>query len=222
VTASCLWACGELIGATTDTPTGPDAAADAAADANAATDGSDEDALFLEGGGDGGYTGCLGALACTRTVFVTSTSFTPGGGIAMADKACQDAADASIMSSVRGKKFLAWLSVAANDAATRLPHGTMPYVLPDSEVVALSWTALTAPPLVHPIDLDENASLASVGYIWTGTAFDGTATTTDCIGWTGTSDIATIGAPGVATAAWTAYSTNMCSQIGNGLYCFEY
>src|SRR5262245_41227283 len=61
---------------------------------------------------DRGFTGCDGAVMCDRYVFVTSATFRGDfGGIGLADEACQSAANASPVPAIKGRRFLAWLSV---------------------------------------------------------------------------------------------------------------
>jgi hypothetical protein len=194
-------------------------------DADVPPDGTD-------GGTDAGadaataIVGCHGALACARTVFVTSAERTGAfGGVAKADQICMDEANNSPAGSlVRGREFLAWVSDGAGGAspATRFPAGTGPYRRPDGAVVAANWTALTTQALKEPINIDASGNLVK-GTVWTGTRRDGTKADYNCQGFT-TGNVAQVGAGGAVGAtdgAWTNAANYPCDRSGH-VVCVEF
>lgn len=166
---------------------------------------------------------CEGEAACERIVFVTSTTFLGAlMGLDGADALCQQIADRS-GSSVRGRKFLAWLSVVQMRAGDRLVHGTKAYKRTDGHVVAANWNELTKGNLLEPIDRDEKGMQRSpVVPVWTGTLLGGGLHLPSCDDWT-TGTAAASGTRGTTLAkdlTWTEGAEADCSMPA-ALYCFE-
>lgn len=171
---------------------------------------------------DSGAPLCGGG-ACRR-VFVTSQGTASGGfgGLAQADAACQQAADAAGL----GGTWLAWLSVGGASAGSRLAHSTVPYRLLDGTVIANDWNDLVDGTLAHPIDLTELGGLSSrsTREVWTGTSAGGSSTGNNCSTWTNTTasmPYGTVGHEYSATATWSSVYEQFCDRTGLGFYCFE-
>ena len=175
-------------------------------------------------GGDAGPDAatCGSVPLCTRTVFVTSLSYTGAmGGLVGADAKCQALADAP-GSKVRGKKFKAWVSSATVSASARLVQGTAPYVRVDGVGIAATFADLTDGMLGVALNIDELGALRSDASVWTGTRADGVRAPTNCTGFT-SSSAAVTGATGNSSNAdgfWTNLEGAACSGL-SGLYCIE-
>jgi hypothetical protein len=208
---------------------------DAADPADGAVSGSDvasnTDTSSADVDADAKGLGCQGALDCERAVFVTKATYTGQlGGLAGGNAKCQAAADASTVARIKGRTFLAWLG-AENDApgnaatvATRFPHGTKPYVLPNGQKVANDWTDLTDGSLVNGIDIDETAAvIGDPKLAWTGTNNNGSSSNSTCADWTsqGAAQAGQRGNAGGAGTGWTDRDNASCANT-HRLYCFEY
>ena len=167
---------------------------------------------------DGCDNGCV---ATRRRVFVTSTVYTGAlKGVAGADAECQALAGAPM--------YKAWLSDEESSPSTRFDMAfTGLYVLSDQNmtVVAHGWQGLTTPPLMNAINLDESGDpigREDLVPVWTNTDFDGaSASINNCIGWTSTEGISTIGNAKSTTGEWTNYSSTQLCDAPRRLYCFE-
>lgn len=197
-------------------------------DANASE--SSAPASDAAGDGDGDATdasafdaGCMGVAACERVVFATQGTTTGAlGGASGADAFCTAEAnrpDAHVR--VRGREFVAWISVVSADAATRHVHGTGSYIRPDGTVIASSWTVLVSGALAAGITLDQFGG-AITGTAWTGTQSDGTRAGTNCVDFAAqaASDIGVLGALGSTTSTWTASINSYCNT-DRRLICIE-
>jgi hypothetical protein len=205
--------------------------ADAATDAPVDPDSGDADAGPADSGSGDGYDGYT--LPSYRRVFLTSKTFGPNfGGLAVADKACADAAAGAGL----GGNWAAWLSTKATSAASRLEHAAVPYKLLDGTEIAANWSSLTTGPLSAPIGLDENGKAVPIayytsGFAWTGTAADGSTSTTytdsTCSDWTyasGSDDAAHEGACGIDNqtgADWTDYVSYCEAAATLSFICME-
>jgi hypothetical protein len=118
-----------------------------------------------------------------RVAFVTSSSWSPGGGLASADRRCQtDAAQAGLSGT-----FLALLSTSVASAASRFSLTGSPWVRPDG-VAAFSQaldlgTFTTIAPIVVAADGVTHLGNVSVFNGSTATTLAGTTATT-CNDWT--------------------------------------
>jgi len=174
-----------------------------------------------------------GVCRATRRVFVTSVIYPANmGGVAGADMNCQTRATAAGLMGT----FRAWLSDRTSNAATRLTHSTVPYVLLDGSMVANDWADLTDGTIARPINMTETRGAPPMAMpvilgeptVWTGSTAMGTATpsTDHCNDWTdvGTSSHQmTEGRSDLATMAWSnsrTWSGGPCTWQ-RPLFCFE-
>lgn len=192
-------------------------------------------ALAWACGDDGGpacdcaEAGCY-ASACTKTVFALSTTVPANiGGLAQADKLCQDAAGAAGLPGT----FQAWLSDATASPFTRAGRSTVPYQRVDGVQIAASWDALVANGPSSPIDVDENgqkiADEAMSAVVWTNTGRDGRAedystASRFCGDWTSSTpeDQAVVGwlTKRMQADDWTFAVVQPCTGAAR-LYCFQ-
>lgn len=192
-------------------------------------------ALAWACGDDGGpacdcaEAGCY-ASACVKTVFVTSQT-TPAnfGGVAQADKRCQDAATAAGLPGT----FQAWLSDATTSPFERAGQSTVPYQLVSGVRIADGWDDLVAAGPAAPIDVDEHgqkiADPTMSEVVWTNTGRDGRAESYSmasnfCAGWTNNApeDSAVVGwlTKRMAADDWTFAVVQPCTGAAR-LYCFQ-
>lgn len=158
-----------------------------------------------------------------KRVFVLSSTVTGNfGGVAKATTKCNDAAVGL------GGSWMAWVSVAGDDAVDRLTTDG-PFRLVDGTPVATNKAALLSGSLSGAIDKNEDGQLVSgvLATSWTGTGRNGRSTGQDCNGWTTTADgdLATVGSVSATDGRWT----DVYNAVGSGggcnstfkLYCFE-
>ena len=160
-----------------------------------------------------------------KIVFATSW-YTGGnlGGVAGADKKCQDAADNAGLDG----EYLAWIATSdANAPVNRFTHSDLPYVLVDGGLVAYDWDDLVDGTIRIPINLTpppDNSYPDPIG-VWTGVdAAGGFAGGWACDGWT------FAGWPRMhgglqgwthrTDSGWTEADTTDCENPGL-LYCFQ-
>jgi len=208
--------------ATSDASTGgPDgAASDADADAGATSNND----------GGGTETGasdplCNGAPNCKRVVFATSEKYNGNlGGRSGANQTCQTLAGASPLPRIKGRQFLAYLSVVNDVVGANLTKGGGPYVRADGMQIASDWADLFTSGLTVPIALDEKGASVPVGELaWTGTTSSGTLSGDYCAGWLDATSPQGRGMVGDVNDAlfWTNRATSTCGELRH-LYCFEY
>ena len=161
--------------------------------------------------------------SCERVVFVTSLTYSGAlGGVTGANQKCQQLANASTNSRVKGRSFRALLSTTTSAAKTRLVQGTGRYLRPDGTTIAANWVALHSGTLSAAISLDENGTPLMAGKAWTNTLIDGTSSSSDCLIWNNNAP----GARGVVgdlmstTSSWVTAASVSCDGV-NHLYCFE-
>ena len=159
-----------------------------------------------------------------KLVFVTSQRYIPSidfVGLAGADGLCQQVANGANLPGL----YKAWMSDTNASVDDRLVHNTIPLARTDGIRIALDWSDLTDGFLDAPIDRDEfGAEVTSDTGVWTGTLFDGSATTLDCTDWTDDSPFAEEGSYGNAKSTdgdWTDFAQFPCAFTGRRLYCFE-
>jgi hypothetical protein len=142
------------------------------------------------------------------------------GNLANADTTCQGLANGASLAGT----YRAWLSDGATSAASRLTHGTRPYVLVNGTVVASNWGKLTSGALQNPIDRDEHGTLVTPGSVaWTDTQPDGTGSSNaSCSSWTSTaaSISAVAGSVGGVDGSWTFATSSPCDSTLR-LYCIQ-
>lgn len=161
-----------------------------------------------------------------KRMFVTSTLYKGDlGGLAGADLKCQNAAVAIGLSG----QFKAWISLNAAPGVSALSriNDVGPWFSVDGKQKFFNNKAgLATSPLV-PVNVDEkgkvvNTSMGERAEVWTGTAAGGTATLSDCRGWTDATAISVAGTYGLLTSltGWTDAGTTGCGSAQR-LYCIE-
>jgi len=154
-------------------------------------------------------------------VFVTAETFSGNlGGLAGADKICQDRAEAAGLAGT----WMAWLSTdnPAMGPAQRFAKSTRPYRLVNGVKIADNWTDLISGSLDAAINRTESDAPAGMTErVWTNTNTMGSfATSSDCSAWSPGNN----GAYGNRTqtgASWTSTgSTSGCGDKHH-LYCFQ-
>ena len=151
------------------------------------------------------------------SVFVTGRRYRGNlRGLAGADRKCQRRAEAAGLSGT----WTAWVSDSTENAIDRIPDGQ--YQLLNGTQVADDKAGLTGGLLNAAINLNEFGE-TQPGFVWTGTAPDGTGTLNTCNNWTDNSS-GYSGDRGVTSEindGWTNLegATTVCSDR-NRLYCF--
>ena len=144
-----------------------------------------------------------------------------GTGVDAGDSLCRRAARNAGLPAP--DSYVAWLSTAGVDAADRLTIDG-PWKLVDGVRIAGSKADLTDGLLFAPISVTElGTALTDWSTVWTGTTESGTATGTDCLGWT-SPDFADLGDFGVSsrsTSVWSAYVGSLHCDLVGSLYCFS-
>jgi hypothetical protein len=225
-------ACGVLLDQSGDdsSPPAPPPTPDAAADDDPkdATGASD-----APGPKDAGVDapeasfGCANA-PCERYVFVTSVGYPGGlGGIDGADAKCMSLAAASGDARIQSRAFIAYLattvSVSPNGGA-RLGSSGPPFRGVDGTLIADTTSTFLNGPLKSGIKVNEKGIVAVGASVWTGMNLRGTASGTDCNGWTSTdpSVFGTVGNPALSmTAGWVNDGTPSACNEPRRLYCVE-
>lgn len=173
--------------------------------------------------------GCSSSCKLYRHVFVTSNVFSGElGGLAGADKKCQDAATAEGLPGI----YRAWLSSSSESPINRFVHSTIPYRLVNGTEVAATWTELTGGSLAAGINVSEKNSTPGKGkhscvpdtapIVWTSTKDTGMPTggAYTCSEWGGLSGQGSTGLAGSTDSTWTSNCLAQCSDEA-ALYCFE-
>jgi len=202
---------------------GPSTAGDAGSDVGTALDAADGEASSSGSDGATEPTPCGAQPDCERVVFVTSTTYAGQDldSVLNADAQCTAVASAiNAVPRVKNRTFMAWLSDTTNSAASRVVHGTRPYVRVDGKPIAADFNQLASGSLAAAFDLDEkNELLDASQLVWTGTASNGSATGTDCSKWTGGGG-GTAGMPSQTGTQWTDAGGRNCA-VAYHLYCLE-
>lgn len=178
--------------------------------------------------GDPADDACNASCRRERVVFVTSEKLQPDeiGGLEFADGICRQLAQAAKLPSF--STYTAWLSDSTTAARDRVFRGEGRYVRPDGAVVADSFAALLAGPLLAPIERDEHGQLVAGAGVWTGTNPDGAAVpgSTHCEDWTSAAfadQSGYFGTPAATDSQWTfamVANPTTCLDAAH-LYCFE-
>jgi hypothetical protein len=159
-------------------------------------------------------------------VFVTSTLQNGNlGGLAGADAICAARATAASLPGT----YVAWLSSASTNAATRL-GSAQGFVRVDGKPFANTMTDITTNKIFNPLRLDESgvdvtinqSPSASTVTVWTGTSKDGLAAAARCNDWLSAMDTVDgfTGRVSGGPASWTARSNGGCDSARH-LYCFQ-
>ena len=162
-----------------------------------------------------------------RRAFVSSTTWTPGGGVAAADAVCQGDASAAGLANAANFRALLTTTVAATDSSRISLSGQPWYRLDGAQLVAAAadlgdpggnkmLTSLNLTPAREYLPLDS---------AWTGSgvAAASTAMTMNCNNWTSSS--ATLmsfwGAVNDSSTSWWIGNNNQPCGTPDHLYCFE-
>lgn len=174
------------------------------------------------------------ATPTPKLVFVSSAQYGADlAGLTGADAKCQALATAASLSGT----YKAWLSDDNTNAATRLAHATVAYVLVDgSTVVANNWTGLTSGTLLHAIDHTEDGGAPALTpycggthtTVYSNTLFNGTqdAVGFNCTNWTGAGTKVNLGYADATDLHWaggcSANAAAFCDGTNaSALYCIE-
>ena len=143
-------------------------------------------------------------------------------GLEAGDAICASAAAAAHLPDPDA--FVAWLSTSSTDARDRVTSNG-PFRRLDAFIVANNAADLTDGSLDTSIHIDEHGNyLNGTPEVATGTLADGTASGTDCLGWTSAdvSDDHTGGRPNYARLPeWTEFSLAIGCNGNRRLYCFS-
>lgn len=150
--------------------------------------------------------------------FVTSTIFTGGfGGLAGADKICNDLAKAQNLSGT----YVAWVSTTGTNAIDRITANG-PWQRVDGQVVAQTKAQLATGTLTTPLRRDEKNQEPPLAEdrVWTATGANGVFVGgNDCAGWTG-AGVGRVGEAEHANGQWTTLADEACTEV-NRVYCFQ-
>ncbi len=155
--------------------------------------------------------------------FVTETRHEGDfGGLAGADKICQDEADAT--PALEGGIYRAWLSTSTASPSTRFNHvaGSGPFEMVNGEAIANTWGDLIgAVELLTAFNYLSGGSTILAVPPTNTTAMGTPAGGPDCEGWTnGSSGSGGAGRTSETDSGWTDDTTIMCGDLLR-LYCFE-
>lgn len=150
--------------------------------------------------------------------FVSSAIVTGGfGGIAGADKICNDLAKAQNLPGT----YVAWVSTTGTNAIDRITANG-PWQRVDGQVVAQTKAQLSTGTLTTPLLRDEKNQTppAAEDRVWTATGADGKFVGgSDCAGWTGAGN-GRVGEAEHANSQWTVLEDEECTEV-NRVYCFQ-
>ena len=149
--------------------------------------------------------------------FVTSKQANGNmGGVAGADKHCNDVAQAAGLSGT----YRAWISTANAPAIDRMTAAG-PWVLVNGTTIAATKADLASGKVLANLDKDEKGATApmSDNRVWTGTGPDGKHKVPDCSGWTATAGDGRTGESEFADARWTDVAVDACNLLKR-VYCF--
>ncbi|MCP4700526.1 MAG: DUF1554 domain-containing protein [Gammaproteobacteria bacterium] len=160
------------------------------------------------------------------TVFITSTKYTGNlGGLTGADTKCNERAQAP-SSEVKATDFAAWLSDSAQSIENRLDHAG-PYLKPNGNVLATSWSDLTDGELTYKFRISEQGNIISITQVWTGTKPNGITDSPDaqlhCENWTSPFEVVS-GRTGISNntdSYWSTGNTRATCDTSQSLYCVE-
>lgn len=174
-----------------------------------------------------------------KYVFVTAATWQGDlGGVAGADDKCRKAAlAAGLPNASSANSYRAWItdSKPNNQPASRFtkaPHFKYTLLDPGQTVVAVGWTGLTTPPLLHPIDATETGGAVTTGSqcntyreVFTNTSANGTLLDPNrhCLDWTSNNPSPLegfTGSSGTVGLEWTKHCITGCSSLAH-LYCFQ-
>ncbi len=166
-----------------------------------------------------------------RHAFLSTTLWTPGGGVAAADAVCQADGSASGVPNAANYRALLTTTVAATDA-TRISLSGQPWYRLDGAQLFVSAADLGADPtagkILTALDLDSSGNYGvGTNSTWTGNLVgpSSTAMVDNCNNWT-SSSATLMGAGGSAFESWFTWWVEGTVPLEpcntpNRLYCFE-
>jgi hypothetical protein len=150
--------------------------------------------------------------------FVSSSIVTGGfGGVAGADKICNDLAKAQGLAGT----YVAWVSTTGVNAIDRITANG-PWQRVDGQVVAQTKAQLATGALTTALLRDEKNQTppAAEDRVWTATGANGTFVgCSDCAGWTGAGN-GRVGEAEHTNGQWTTLVDESCTEV-NRVYCFQ-
>jgi hypothetical protein len=150
--------------------------------------------------------------------FVSSSIVTGGfGGVAGADKICNDLAKAQGLAGT----YVAWVSTTGVNAIDRITANG-PWQRVDGQVVAQTKAQLATGALTTALLRDEKNQTppAAEDRVWTATGANGTFVGgSDCAGWTGAGN-GRVGEAEHTNGQWTTLVDESCTEV-NRVYCFQ-
>lgn len=172
--------------------------------------------------GDGCSTRCLYER---QYMFISSVkvlgNFT---GLAAADLLCTALAGPKFTTR---RKFIAWLSVEATPAATRIGVSSFPYVMPSGKLIAANTQDLLDGSVAEPIRENEDGSSQGTqqdcngdSAVWTGTTWMGEAGLDTCAGWSMLGGEGLTGNFALIDAGWSQACNRPCAEAQR-IYCIE-
>jgi len=166
---------------------------------------------------------CVGCTWDANLIFVSSELYTGSlGGLAGADEACQELAEAAMLPSTG--RFRAWLSDGQSSPQARFgPPLAGAFILPNGTEVAASWADLVSnAELGSSINVDELKAQVPKPYrAWSNTGSNGHSLESfDCDGWSNGGDSAkgSYGSVVGQDVLWTDWSSERCNKEYR-LYC---
>ena len=147
-----------------------------------------------------------------RRVFLSATTGGNLGGVVGGDVMCINRAAQLGLTGT----FLPWLADATTSPAARFNQTGGGFTRLDGTKIADSWADLTDGTLDAPI------IEGGTGFVWTGTASDGSATGSNCSNWTSgaSGSLGLRGITGQSDLQWTVFSGAGCNAA-LPIYCFE-
>src|SRR5262249_23553106 len=133
------------------------------------------------------------------------------GGTAPYDALCNQWATAASLNNIAGSAYIAWMSDANSNAATRLGAPPRGFVGASGDPFAADQAALFPPQRIfYPIRLDPNGEDRAGSSVMTGTQSDGTASNLTCLDWTTRFVSHTAGSAASGPFHWTDDGSNSC------------
>jgi hypothetical protein len=196
-------------------------------------------------GARGTYVDCewgckINKCLVAKRVFVSRGLYTGNmGGLAGADRICNNDVLTGLAGAEPNPNFKAWLSDTVQSVADRFTHNDGPYIRMDKAIVANNWTELTTKGLQNSIsrdvagepveDLSTGGCYNVTSLVWSSTGDDGSLHDPDvtCGNWTDSSGFSALWGnyKSVGDEWTTACAGSISTEEGcgsrNRLYCFE-
>jgi len=165
------------------------------------------------------------APANARHAFVSTTQWTPGGGVAAADAVCQSDASSAGLANAANYRALLTTTVAATDPSRISLTGQPWYRLDGAQVFASAADLADPSKALTAVNLTPGGVYLPVVSVWTGGGVSpsSTETTMNCNNWTSSSASLTAwtGEANSAAAFWWLGGSNRSCGSPLSLYCFE-